>query len=248
MRKDKLIITVATGAGFQELLSYTGNTLQLYADKIGADFIALTNQTQDWWGLEKFRVYNYAKSYNRTLFLDADVCLTNFTPNIFDIVPEGHVGAHNDWYQVPEYDWIAPERNRMLVSQGVTPYPSTVLLNSGIILCDKQHAGVWSAPTKPFVPTHCAEQFWVEHCIHPYPVYHLPSTLNVCIWMKDFYSLLEKAKIIHLANIPHPLRMQFVKNFSKILYEDRDAIIDKVKQWFIDNKIVVSIHSDDVVL
>jgi hypothetical protein len=53
--------------------------MDAYAKRIGADFVAITKPTQDWWGLEKFRVLPFAQSYERTLYVDADVFLTEET-------------------------------------------------------------------------------------------------------------------------------------------------------------------------
>ena len=61
--------------------------MEAYAKRIGADFVAITKPSQDWWGLEKFRVQPFAQSYERTLYVDADVFLTEETPDLFDVVP-----------------------------------------------------------------------------------------------------------------------------------------------------------------
>ncbi len=70
-KRDLLIITHATGKTFNELLEVTGPVLEEYAENVGADFVALTNATQQWWGLEKFRVLEFARHYERTLYIDA---------------------------------------------------------------------------------------------------------------------------------------------------------------------------------
>ncbi len=44
--KSRLLITVATGDSFRELLRYTGPLMEAYAKRIGADFVAIS--TQGW--------------------------------------------------------------------------------------------------------------------------------------------------------------------------------------------------------
>ncbi|MFM2219914.1 MAG: hypothetical protein RL240_4232 [Planctomycetota bacterium] len=87
--KSRLLITVATGDSFRELLKYTGPLMEAYAHRIGADFVAITKPAQDWWGLDKFRVHPFAQAYERTLYVDADVFLTEETPDLFAVVPRG---------------------------------------------------------------------------------------------------------------------------------------------------------------
>jgi hypothetical protein len=115
--KSRLLITVATGDSFRELLKYTGPLMEAYAHRIGADFVAITKPAQDWWGLEKFRVHPFAQAYERTLYVDADVFLTEETPDLFDVVPTGHVAMHDDWSQLPSFEWVFEERRNILQSQ-----------------------------------------------------------------------------------------------------------------------------------
>jgi hypothetical protein len=157
--QSRLLITVATGDSFRELLRYTGPLMEAYAKRIGADFVAITKPSQDWWGLEKFRVQPFDQSYERTLYVDADVFLTEETPDLFDIVPAGHVSMHDDWSQLPSFEWVFDERRNILESQEIPMDYSKVVLNSGIVMCDRKHAAIWRPPLHPFFPTHCSEQF-----------------------------------------------------------------------------------------
>ncbi len=74
-QRDLLIITIATGKNSNELLEVTGPVLEEYSEHVGADFVALTNANTAMVGLEKFRVLEFAKQYERTLYIDADVIL-----------------------------------------------------------------------------------------------------------------------------------------------------------------------------
>jgi hypothetical protein len=90
--------------------------MDAYAKRIGADFVAITKPTQDWWGLEKFRGLPFAQSYERTLYVDADVFLTEETPDLFDVVPAGHVSMHDDWSQLPSFEWVFALRSSLSTS------------------------------------------------------------------------------------------------------------------------------------
>ena len=76
----------------------------------------------------------FAQSYERTLYIDADVFLTEETPDLFDVVPAGHVSMHDDWSQLPSFEWVFEERRNILESQDIPMDYSKVVLNSGIVM------------------------------------------------------------------------------------------------------------------
>jgi len=116
----------------------------MYAKRIGADFVAITKSAQDWWGLEKFRVHPFAQAYERTLYVDADVFLTEETPDLFEVVPAGHVAMHDDWSQLPSFEWVFEERRNILQSQELPMDNSKSVLNTGVVMCDRKHASIWN--------------------------------------------------------------------------------------------------------
>ena len=105
----RLIITVAIGEGIRPFFETVSKPrFEAYAEKCGADFKALTtggldvngNEVmQPWWGLEKMRVGlpAHTDGYDQILFVDADVIIQDFAPNIFDGHQMGKVGIQNDW-------------------------------------------------------------------------------------------------------------------------------------------------------
>ena len=92
------VINIAIGEHYQQLSTLTHPTIRRYADRIGADFIAITEQkvsltTPHW---EKFQLLDYLNDYDRILYVDTDVLIRKNCPNIFDIVPETHLGIYNE--------------------------------------------------------------------------------------------------------------------------------------------------------
>jgi hypothetical protein len=65
-------------------------------------------------------------------------------------------------------------------------YPA--LLNTGVVVTPREHAGIWTAPIKPFPRNHCDEQFWVDYNIRKnnVPYWPLPVSLNFQYWHKCF--------------------------------------------------------------
>lgn len=213
---NRLVITVATGAPFVKLLQLTKPTLQYYADKCGADYIELTNVTEDWWGLEKFRVGQFAKQYDQVLFIDADVIVRPTAPDLFDMVPTTHVGIHDDWNQLgTQLDWLHNDRKLLSESQGVEVADPDICLNSGVVLFSKQTASVWDRPPKPIDITHTMEQTWVEHNCLKHPIYNLPIEFNTQWWFPRFQQLVDKAEMVHISLAKGDLKYREVERYVK---------------------------------
>jgi hypothetical protein len=212
---NKLVITIATGTLYKQILDISRPTIKSYASKIGADYIELTNNTQRWPLLEKFRIGHYAKQYDRTLFLDADCLVKPNTPNLFNIVPEENMGFVNDYNCNPygKVDkWLSETRKPLLNSQGVflTEYNEPVVYNTGVIVCSRHH-DVWNGMTKPFPMDHCDEQFWIEYQALRYPIYNLRQEFNNQYWYQNYKQRSKDSYIIHFSGAPNNKRIQLMK-------------------------------------
>lgn len=199
-QKPNLVICVATGPA-ESSLQITRPSLEAYAQKTNADFLALTNTTEKWWGYEKFRVQQFVPMYQRTLFVDSDLVIKPRCPNLFDIVPPQCIGAHDDCYELDVYEWLYREREEVAQSQGREPHQDHVCLNTGVVVCSRHHE-IWKRPEHE-LPTHihCAEQFWVEQQMffQQQPWYRLPTKYNTQWWMHTYNCLKDHADIVHLA-------------------------------------------------
>lgn len=210
-----LVATVAVGPTFARLLDVSRPLLRAYAARCRADYLEITDATQTWAPLEKFRLLPHARAHARTLYIDADVLVRPTAPNLFALYPRGLV-LHDDFPHLPCQRWPAGERRGMLAAQGVLPAPRDAhrLLNSGVVLCDAATADIWSPPPRPFLPTHCAEQFWVESLTRGRPTTTLPTRYNTQYWMSDFYQRLPAAQLIHLAFCPPAQRLDLFRSLA----------------------------------
>lgn len=195
----RLVITIATGKG-REWLKVTGESMQAYAARVGADFVALQNTTQGWWGLEKFRVYEFAKQYDETLYLDADILVTRAADeSIFQT--EASVSIHDEYSYLPSTAWV--EASVKLVSSCIdyTPKDRQFLrsLNSGVVHCKRSGADVWMPPKLPIPTSHVAEQTVVGLNFDRLQVAkRMFSRLkNAQCWHPRFDSLLPAAYFVH---------------------------------------------------
>jgi hypothetical protein len=61
---------------------------------------------------------------------------------------------HDDWSQLPSFEWVFEERRNILQSQELPMDNSKSVLNTGVVMCDRKHASIWKPPLHPFFPTH----------------------------------------------------------------------------------------------
>jgi hypothetical protein len=212
---DRLVITLATGDYYQSILDVSRPTIRAYAQKIGADYIELTNKTQTWWGLEKFRVGHFSKQYDRTLYIDADCLVKPGTPDLFEVVSPDRIGFHNDNPYNPGGSelWLTSERSALLNSQGVSlrDYGEPVCQNTGVIVMSRHH-DIWKGMQKPFPKKHCDEQFWIEYQAQQYPIQQLSYRFNNQYWFGDrFWNQCPGSYIIHFAACPRDNRLELMR-------------------------------------
>ena len=201
----RLVITVATGKA-REWLRYTEGPMKAYAQAHGADFVALKNTTQGWWGLEKFRIHEFAKAYDQTLYLDADVILTQSATNLFEL-PKADVSIYDETDDIQSTGWLSNAWGKVtqcLGMQDVYHPRYGRSYNSGVVLCAKTGSSVWTPPKLP-IPTelHVAEQIVVgwnlmrfNSSIHPLSVLH-----NLQSWNRHFGLRLRAADMVHLSGL-----------------------------------------------
>jgi lipopolysaccharide biosynthesis glycosyltransferase len=88
MQAKNLILTIAYGDHYSKLKDITHPSIQAYADKIGADFISITEKkisaTSIHW--EKFQIFDLLNTYHRILFIDTDIIIRDDAPNLFEYV------------------------------------------------------------------------------------------------------------------------------------------------------------------
>jgi SAM-dependent methyltransferase len=213
--KPNALITIATG-GYDEILDLNEESLIKYADKINADYIKITNKTQDWWGLEKFRTIDYAQYYDRVLFMDSDIYIRDIAPNIFDIVPIDEFGIFQEKEDLEQIlmDILSREYRAMCRFLHMQLFPR-LFINTGVMVFTKKHKNIFEIPTLPFKCYHCAEQDIVENNLlkNNTPIYKLPFELNCQIWSRRFKAEEQDAYFIHFSSINFKTRQKAFKKY-----------------------------------
>lgn len=92
------LVTLALGEQSKKLFELTKPSIIRYASKISSEFICIDKPIykevfNNNIYFERYQIYNLLKDYNRILYIDSDIIISDDCPNIFEIVSESHIGG-----------------------------------------------------------------------------------------------------------------------------------------------------------
>ncbi|MFA5526190.1 MAG: hypothetical protein WC992_05135 [Acholeplasmataceae bacterium] len=152
MTKHTAVVVCAAGI---DLAEPTRKTTALYAARIGAAHVVLdvprvcmTGPGQYKYGrFEKYQLFDVLGEYDRVLMLDADVLITSYAPNVFDLVPENAVGLVREDVSLHKAPALLGEAlaEKAYAEQGLgkLAHWREGYANSGVIVASKQHRDVF---------------------------------------------------------------------------------------------------------
>lgn len=139
----KLIVTLAVGDEAETMADISVPLMQAYARRTGADFellgvSALTESLSPFY--EKMQIHDRLDAYDVVLFLDADILVTPWATDVFDVVPDGHFAA----VSVEEVFQGTAHQKQLLNDilgdiDWRTPY-----FNSGVFLARREHQSLFN--------------------------------------------------------------------------------------------------------
>lgn len=143
--KDNLVLTISIGEYHQKISKFTLPSIKRYADKIGADFINVTDFnpnyiTQKW---NKFYIYELLNTYKRILYLDVDLIIREDCPSLFDIVPETKLGMFNEGRYAPRLEYLEQASDYY---KEVLPKWDGKFYNSGVMVISRIHKQIFKLP------------------------------------------------------------------------------------------------------
>lgn len=131
---------------FARIASLTHPPMARYASRVGADFVVIdrgeSGRHAAW---EKLQLHRLLGKYARVVFLDTDIVVRGFAPDLFALVPEGSFGAlvHDARY-LESYIRMAEEyciANGLWLRNGLDRY-----FNSGLMVASAAHRAVFEPP------------------------------------------------------------------------------------------------------
>lgn len=205
MKKKNLVMTIAIGDYYNALAQITHSTLKKYAEKIDADFLAITenqisNSTPHW---EKFLIYDLLKNYERILYLDTDLIVRIDTPNLFEEVPYFELGMFNEGpytenrtlsfqQACSEYGVICPEWDGHYY-------------NTGVIVLSRAHKNIFKKPEKEIFNFYEQTYLNIQVALNKTPMHNLKYWFNRMSCMDPYIGENRHSSyIIHYAGFPQP--------------------------------------------
>lgn len=221
-----------------------------YAQKIEADFIVLSGRTQKYDTLEIFRIKKFVEQYDRSIFVDFNVLIKEDCPNLFDIVPKGKIGIRSDLELFKNFpaanDKTLKRRMLLLKSEHFAKVPYIMgqvhdaiiyecdLIDThydiGVIVCDKEHANIFSPIEFNFRANRLVDQLWIETLIHRigHDVFNLDDVYNYEIG----HAFAKEIKIDEAKVIQYPNRLKGPGFFMTSVFNK-----DTKNTWIEDNCI-----------
>jgi len=145
MKKENLVLTISIGDYYNEIGKHTLPSIEKYADKIGADFLNVTEFKKDYitqkWN--KFYISELLNKYKRILYLDIDLIVREDTPSLFDIVPNTKLGMFNEGRYAPRYEFL--EQASTYYGEPLKKW-SGKFYNSGVMVISRIHKNIFKLP------------------------------------------------------------------------------------------------------
>ena len=204
--------------------------MEYYSNKVGADFVFLEKSCYPDKDAKhtKFYINTLFNTYRRVLFLDSDILVNPHSPDIFEIVPEDMLGAHNVLPITPSLEDIF----LYYASEYIKKYSIDPKLfsyngknyNSGVILCNRDtnpfiepEDGIVKLPNTKFY-----DQNFVNMQINlsNIPVFDLGHTWNYIVAIRKNIDILNY-NFIHYASCKSKRLIKVdSKKFSNTLNKD----------------------------
>lgn len=177
---NKLIVTLCSGETFQDISRLTYPFLSDYANKVGAHIITLGGiGRRRHLMYRKFDILNeFDRGYERILYVDLDVVIKPSAPDLFEQIPESHIGMFDESRynirskasMIPYFKMYAQEKGNPKIAETLRKKWGGQYYNAGVILLSKQHKSLFQLDTSEII----SDQY-----------YHEQGYLNVNIIQHD---------------------------------------------------------------
>ena len=211
----KAVVTVTIGQKFDILASLTHPTLKAYADKIGADFIVLSDLLEcnkpHW---SKFLLYDLLPDYDRIIYIDTDIIVRDDCPDLTEIVPSEKLGIFNEGHFTERMESL--REAVMAYKEEVPKWDGRSYYNTGVMVLSKKHRTLFKTP-KMLHDLGMFEQGYINLKIikDEWDVFELPYGYNRMTCMDNLTGdPRHNSYIFHYACAPD------VKELVRIIFED----------------------------
>lgn len=210
---ERVIVTLAVGPQFAELLAISEPSLRDYARRCRADFVAIrSGSVAHGYAMgEKFRLPRFFDhGYCEVLYLDADLIVMPTAPDLYGLLPTGADSAmHDDYSELSQTEWLDQEYQSLIDSQGWGCAAPQTCFNTGVMLATKYARELFTLPDRSFPESHTAEQSLININAdrRGLNVWRLPREWNEQWWPNHRITSRPGTHIYHWANAPHHQRL-----------------------------------------
>lgn len=212
---NKAVVTVTIGPKYDAIARTTHPTLKAYADKIGADFIVLSDLIEcgkpHW---SKFLLYDLLPDYDRIVYLDTDLIVRDDCPDLTEIVPPEKLGIFNEGHFT---DRMASLREAVMAYKEEIPkWDGRTYYNTGVMVLSRKHRILFKTP-EVLHDLGMFEQGYINLKIikDEWDVFELPYGYNRMTCMDDITGdPRHNSHIIHYAGAPD------ISELLRIMFED----------------------------
>jgi len=181
MGNRQVVVTICVGDAFKKMAEVTHPTIKAYAEKCGADFLVLSdNTTGHHAGFMKFQLGKLFDTYDRVLYVDTDILIRDDSPSLFEKIPAGVFAAFNEGAYMERFSNIESFVSEYPVCEHGTAKAwarSGIYYNTGVMMLDKKFADFFVIPQKPI--NHFYEQTQFNFELFKYAVKN-GEKLTIC--------------------------------------------------------------------
>jgi hypothetical protein len=168
----RAVVTLAIGREGRGLLELSGPFMERYAARIGAEFLPITERRirhrLQWrkarvnLHLEKFQMGDLLDTFDRLLYLDADILVSASAPDFFALTTPEELGvvtdpgAENAWKRAEEMAAIAAKR-------GALESPAPPYFNAGVLVLSRAHRELLRFDPAKLVPGRWPDQTYLNY-------------------------------------------------------------------------------------
>ncbi|HKN26876.1 MAG TPA: hypothetical protein VJY34_02940 [Roseiarcus sp.] len=176
--ETRAVIVVARGASVTREVEVTLDSVKTYARDCGADFMVVGAQSTLSTQRVKYEAYEFAKCYDRTLLLDADILIRQNAPDIFDLVPSERLGAFAEGNYFPRAEFCKAIKDIYALKQ---PIDAHEYFNSGVLVLSRSNYSLLEGLRDGVIFGHprFEQGFLNAHRVKlELPLYKLPAEFN----------------------------------------------------------------------
>lgn len=189
---SNLLVTWVYGPESEKIFTETKDSMEVYAKKIGVDFIVFREPPDLKHPLlTKCKIQQFFDTYDRICFVDCDTLFGPESIDVFQTVPEDVIGIREECFDNDPMDKYKLTKGlKNLISEyNAVEAETTPHYNSGLMVIPRKWKFVLDYPEhiKNFPQHHTAEQDYIRHRIHTRAgetVFKLTKE-HVALWSTD---------------------------------------------------------------